>query len=153
MKRTLSILAASVAALTLNACSSGAEEPTEQIVVREPGQDSAPVQDDAGAADTLIAVGEAAFATCSACHSAEKGAPSAIGPNLYGIVGRPAGSADGYRYSNAMKSSGIVWTESELDRFITNPSVAVRGTTMSAGAVSNAERRASIIAYLASLSE
>ncbi len=75
------------------------------------------------------------------------------GPNLYGVVGRAAGALDDFAYSEALVSSGITWTEGELDAFLTNPTGKVAGTSMVAGAVSNDENRAAIIAYLSSLSE
>lgn len=137
---------------TLAACGSDpAPEPTEQIVVREPGAD---VSDDAApepageATDSLVAAGKSAFNTCIACHVLEKGGANRIGPNLYGIIGQAAGSADGFKYSDAMASSGITWTKEELDSYLANPAAKVPGTTMMAGAISDGSRREAIIAYI-----
>ena len=135
-------------ALALSACGSPAEAPVEQIVVRQPG--AAPVPATPAAGD-LVAAGKAAFAACAACHSAERGGASTIGPNLHGVVGRAAGSVAGFGYSPAMAKSGLTWTERELDAFLANPSGKVPGTAMAAGQVGDAQRRAAIIAYLASL--
>lgn len=135
-------------ALLLTACGSEVEAPVEQIVVRQPGASASPAPVDAG--DSLAA-GKAAFAACAACHSVEPGGASNIGPNLHGVVGRAAGSLAGFSYSDAMAKSGLTWTESELDAFIANPSGKVPGTEMVTGQVTDAQRRAAIVAYLASL--
>jgi len=149
------IAVASVFTLALTACGSDpAPDPVEQIVVREPGKPAKPVPTAAAAeAIDLAAKGEAAFAVCSGCHVAEKGAESMAGPNLYGVVGRKAAALDDFAYSEALAGSGITWTEAELDAFLANPTGKVPGTSMAAGAVSDAETRAAIIAYLGSLSE
>ncbi|WP_287320865.1 hypothetical protein [Mesorhizobium sp.] len=74
------------------------------------------------------------------------------GPGLGGIVGRPAGSMEGFRYSEALKSSGLVWDEATLDRFLAAPREVVPKTTMMM-AVSKPEDRQNIVAYLKSLSQ
>jgi cytochrome c len=138
-----------IGALALAACGSKAEPPVEQIVVREPGQPAGATT--APAATDLVAAGKAAFAVCATCHAVEAGKASGIGPNLNGVVGRKAGALADFGYSAALKQSGLTWTEAELDAFIANPSGKVPGTSMAAGAVSDAERRKAIVAYLASL--
>lgn len=138
-----------LATLSLAACGSKAESPVEQIVVRKPGEAAAAAIP--AAADDLLTKGKAAFATCAACHAAEPDAASGVGPNLHGVVGRKAGSLAGFAYSDAMAKSGITWTEGELEAFLANPSGKVPGTSMAAGQVGDASRRAAIIAYLVSL--
>lgn len=151
-------LFAMTATVSLSACGSESPEPTEQIVIREPGEAATPVEgaaadaDGADAAD-LVAAGKSAFAACVACHSVTPDGASSIGPNLYGVVGRAAGSLAGFDYSDAMAGSGLTWDSGELDEFLTNPSAKVPGTRMVAGAVNDADDRAAIIAYLATLSE
>ena len=151
---TLPVMAFSMA---LAACGSGSEEPKEQIVVREPGEIAAPAATTAGGAATdaseLVSSGKAAFGACSVCHSVDSNEPSGIGPNLYGVVGRNAGAAEEFGYSDALAQSGIIWTEDELDAFLTNPSAKVPGTIMTAGAVGDADKRTAIIAYLSSLQD
>ena len=159
--RNQAILAASLLALGLTACGGDPEQPpVEQIVIRAPGEPAAAVTQaasqaeagDAGAGD-LIAAGEAAFAVCSGCHVAEAGEASMAGPNLYGVVGRKAAALDDFAYSEALAASGITWDIASLDRFLANPAGYVEGTSMAAGAVSDGEQRAAIVAYLGSLSE
>jgi cytochrome c len=158
--RNLSAILAVLPALALAACSSDpAPEPVEQIIVREPG--APPVQQAAaeepavsGENDeaALIAAGKSAFAICSGCHVVDADASSTAGPNLHASVGSPAGAREDFAYSEALKSSGITWTEAELDAYIADPAGKVPGTTMVAGAVQDAEQRKAIITYLKSLS-
>ena len=139
---------------TLAACSSNeASEPVEQIVVREPGEAAVPSEtptEESG--EDIVTQGKAAFATCVGCHVVEEGAASTAGPNLYGVVGRAAGAAEDFNYSEALKGAGITWSEAELDAYLANPAEKVPGTTMVAGAVSDADSRTAIFAYLSSLS-
>ena len=73
-------------------------------------------------------------------------------PASGGVVGRPAGSVEAFRYSAAMKSSGLVWDEATLDRFLAAPRNVVAKTTMTVS-VTKPEDRQNIIAYLKSLSQ
>jgi len=100
-----------------------------------------------------IAAGEKVFKKCKACHvvDAEK---HKTGPHLVNIMGRAAGSADGYKkYSDAMKSSGIVWNEETLDGYLEKPKAYVKGTRMAFAGLRKAEDRANVIAYLKSYSK
>jgi len=131
-----------------------APEPVEQIIVRQP--DAPPVAiaaaDVATAAPTsaLVAEGKAAFANCSVCHAVAKDAPNGAGPNLFGIVGKPAGQVAGFAYSDALKASRIIWTAAELDSFIAGPAAKIPGTTMMAGPMVDAAKRQAVIAFLES---
>ena len=94
------------------------------------------------------AKGKKLFTKCKACHSVD--APkNKVGPYLVGIVGRKAGSADGYtKYSKAIKDSGIVWDEANLDKWLTNPKGMYPGTKMIYPGLKKAEDRADVIEYL-----
>ena len=82
---------------------------------------------------------------CVMCHVTEGGGQ---GPPLKGVVGRKAGSVDGFTYSAALKADGRVWTGPELDHFITNPSAAIPGTAMPIQ-VPDAKEREDLISYFA----
>ena len=73
-----------------------------------------------------------------------------LGPNLYKVVGRKAGSLPDYNYSSAMKEADFVWDEEKLDRFIANPDEVIPGNNMKPyGGLASREDRAKIIAFLA----
>jgi cytochrome c len=88
--------------------------------------------------------GKAAYSTCMACHSLDQ---NQAGPKHRGVVGRRAGTIVGYNYSAALKSSGIVWTPANLDRWLIDPQKMVPGAHMFFS-VTDAQKRADIIAYL-----
>lgn len=85
---------------------------------------------------------------CQACHSASADKRSPLGPNLSGVVGRKAGSTD-FRYSPALKASGLTWNRQTLDRFLAAPTKAVPGTRMVV-AVPDGAQRSALIGYLQS---
>ncbi len=87
---------------------------------------------------------------CAVCHSPVAG-QNRVGPSLFGVVGRKAGTVPGFHYSAANKSSGIVWTEAELDKYLASPQKVVHGTTMPFAGIENPVPRANVVAYLATL--
>jgi cytochrome c len=86
---------------------------------------------------------------CRECHSFVKN-DNRLGPSLYGVVGRKAGTVPGFAYSNSVKDSGIVWDEATLDKWITNPGAVVPDNNMAAlfGGISDPAVRTKIIAFL-----
>lgn len=93
--------------------------------------------------------GEKAFRVCSACHTIERGGAHTVGPNLWGVVGRPVAAAEGFdRYTPAMSSFGGIWSPERLDRYLRQPAVEVRGTAMVFPGIPNAGDRADLIAWL-----
>jgi cytochrome c len=96
-------------------------------------------------ADGDPAKGEAIYKRCQGCHSIDR---NRIGPMHKGLFGRPAGSVVGFLYSDAMKNSGIVWSEQTLDQFLQGPRKMVPGTKMTYAGVPDPQERADLIAYL-----
>src|SRR5689334_4064670 len=86
--------------------------------------------------------------TCTTCHSVQPG-KNKLGPSLYGVVGRRAGSVRDYEYSDAMKGSGITWDAASLDKYLTNPGGFIRGVRMRFAGLGSPAARADIIAFLA----
>jgi cytochrome c len=95
--------------------------------------------------------GAGVFDRCAICHSNTKGGPNKIGPNLFGVVGRKAGTYPGFSYSSAMAKSGIVWTDAKLDAYIASPATTVPGNKMPFAGISNNNQRTDLIAYLDTL--
>jgi cytochrome c len=93
---------------------------------------------------------------CAACHVAERDASRAdlatrIGPNLWGVIGRKAGIYKGYAYSYAMRTSGIVWTDQQLGRYIAAPQQTVPNVRMNFPGLKNPDDIQDVIAYLNTL--
>ena len=93
-----------------------------------------------------VARGEKIYERCVACHSLNV---DRTGPHHCGLIGRPAGTVQGFDYSKAMKRSGIIWNERTLDRFLADPMKAVPGTSMGYAGIPEAGERRDLIAYLA----
>jgi cytochrome c len=99
-------------------------------------------------ANADIAKGETIAKKCLTCHVFEASGENKVGPGLWGVIGRAAGTHEGFAYSEAMKSSGKTWSYAELNHFLANPKAAVPGTKMSFVGLPKAEDRANIIAWL-----
>ncbi|HEY7663875.1 MAG TPA: cytochrome c family protein [Xanthobacteraceae bacterium] len=104
-------------------------------------------------AKASVSKGESSAKKCTACHNFAKGGPNLIGPNLWGVVGRPKGSHPGFNYSAAMKAKGGDWTLDDLNQFIANPRGYVPGTLMTFAGIPREAERADVIAYLNTLSD
>jgi cytochrome c len=85
---------------------------------------------------------------CRACHTLEKDGAQTAGPNLHGVFGRKAGTAAGFEFSEAMKTSGIVWDETTMAEYNRDPKAKVPGTKMVFNGVKNAGQLADLVAFL-----
>jgi cytochrome c len=92
--------------------------------------------------------GEMLAEQCMACHDFTKNGPNKIGPNLWGVVGRPRASHPGYMYSPAMKAKGGSWSYAELFQFLRQPQVFIPGTKMTFGGFPRPQDRLDVIAWL-----
>jgi cytochrome c len=97
--------------------------------------------------------GKAVAKKCEACHTFQKGGPNKIGPDLWGVVGRPVASHEGFSYSNALKKKGGTWDYESINEFIAHPSKTVPGTKMTFAGLDKVQDRADVIAYLRSLAD
>src|SRR5262245_23952016 len=94
------------------------------------------------------AKGEQVFKKCAACHNADNGGANALGPNLWGVVGKPHGAHPGFAYSDALKGVAGNWDFKALDTWLTSPKKYAPGTKMTFAGLSNPEDRANVIAFL-----
>jgi cytochrome c len=120
-------------------------------VVEEGGEGGAAVADKPIAfylASADPAKGGDVFKKCGACHNADKGGAAQLGPNLWGVVGRPIASSPGFPYSDALKSKGGKWDWESLNQWLKKPGAFANGTKMTFAGLSKPEDRANVIAYL-----
>ena len=99
-------------------------------------------------ASASAADGAKIFSKCKACHSIAKEGGNKIGPALWGVLGRKAGSLSDYKYSKAMTAYGKSWSFEEMNGFLTKPKEWVKGTKMSYAGLKSAKDRASLILYM-----
>ena len=134
-------------------------KPGYEIVVPEQGPAGKPAeQEKQPPIEQLLANadtgrGEIAAKKCQACHTFNKGGRNLVGPNLWGVVGRPKASEAGFNYSAALKAKGGTWTIDDLSQFINNPRGYLPGTNMTFAGIQRGSERADVLAYLNSFSD
>ena len=99
-------------------------------------------------ASASVADGEKVFKKCAACHSIAKGGSNKIGPALWGVLGRQAGSVSGYKYSKAMAAHGKKWSFEEMNSFLIKPKDWIKGTKMSFAGLKSKNDRVAVILYM-----
>jgi len=99
-------------------------------------------------ASTSAAEGEKVFKKCAACHSIAEGGKNKIGPALWGVLGRQAGSLPDYKYSKAMAAYGKKWSFEEMNGFLIKPKDWIKGTKMSYAGLKSEKERAAVILYM-----
>jgi len=99
-------------------------------------------------ASTSSADGAKIFKKCAACHSIAQGGGNKIGPALWGVLGRKAGTVPGYKYSKSIVAYGKPWSFEEMDGFLAKPKDWIKGTKMSFVGLKNAKDRAAVILYM-----
>ena len=129
-------------------------------VAEDAGAGAGPVEEGPSIAELLqdadVAAGQQAFRPCAACHTPDEGGANKVGPNLYGVVGRPIASHEGFSYSAAMREfsqgGSVVWDYDHLSEFLKSPRNYVAGTSMAFAGIRNPQQEANLIAYLRTLS-
>ena len=99
-------------------------------------------------ASASVADGEKVFKKCAACHSIAKGGGNKIGPALWGVLGRQAGSVSDYKYSKAMAAHGKKWSFEEMNSFLIKPRDWIKGTKMSFAGLKSKNDRVAVILYM-----
>ncbi len=93
--------------------------------------------------------GKRVWTKCRACHTLDEGGKNRIGPNLYGVINKAAGTVDGFKYSKPMAASGILWTNENMRKFLKSPRKFMKGTKMSFAGIRKDEQINDLMAYIA----
>ena len=154
--RSLSALAL-MATLGLASCGQPADAPASEGAAR-PAAEPVVLTDEQKAAllaelpepyrSADLERGERLYAMCRSCHTYVPGGANLTGPNLWGTFDAKAGHVAGYNYSEALKTSGLVWDAATMDKWIENPRGLVQGTKMAYVGMKSPEDRAALVAWL-----
>jgi cytochrome c len=92
--------------------------------------------------------GKALFGRCRSCHTANDGGPNGVGPNLWRVFGRVAGTKSDFKYSEAVQKAGFAWDAEHLDHWLTKPKDFLPGTKMTFAGLDDPKDRTDLIAFL-----
>ena len=127
-----------------------------EIVTSSTTQEKAKIEEKVDIAKLLamgdLAHGEKVFKKCSACHMIASDGKNMIGPNLWNVIGRKAGSVDDYKYSKAMVAYAKQWSFEEMNSYLIKPQAYIKGTKMAFAGLRKEKDRASVILYMNSKS-
>jgi cytochrome c len=127
------------------------EAPT-QTAAAAPAQELPPIGPKLAGAN--VEAGKAMFQKqCFTCHTVDKGGPNKVGPNLWGVVGRPKASHAGFSYSSPLQAKGGDWSYEDIDHMVFKPTAYVRGTKMAFAGLPKEQDRADVIAYLRTMAD
>lgn len=136
----LAIVLVAPALFALSACGSGDKTPDNGSA--SPTPDASPSE-----SGVSLASAPPEFAQCTSCHTIRKGI-NGVGPSLFGVFGRKAGTVEGYAYSEANKNSGLTWDEATLDTYLVSPMKMVPGTKMTFAGMADPAKRKAVIDFL-----
>lgn len=137
----------------LAACGDTAKKSTANAPLTTPQSQSAPVTPVSASSNDARSPaerGEQIYKRCKSCHTVDEGGRNRSGPNLWDVVGRKAGSVEGFAYSRAMEESEIIWTEDNLSAYLLKPAEFLPGGRMAFAGIRDAGDRDDVIAYLKS---
>lgn len=122
----------------------------ETATATSAAEEEAPAEESIGIllASADAGKGQRVFNKCQACHSIEQGGANKIGPNLYNVLGRAVGGADGFNYSGALSDWSGEWTYELMNAWLAKPADAIPGNKMSFAGLNKAADRANVIAYM-----